>query len=205
MKEAKLLAVVGTKNSGKSTVAECVISGLTMKGLRVGSIKHIHHPDFTIDTEGTDTWRHARAGSRVVAAVSNKEIAVILKHDPEQTLDSVLEFMATVGLDIIVVEGLHSSIGRRPEVFKIVTAHDVEDLRDRLRDIVPPILAISGVIAQSASRLTDVDAPIIDSKADCSKLVELVEQKLIRRRNDAKPAKLGHVVLGDELGCRASN
>lgn len=181
MKEAKVLAVIGTKNSGKTTVTECVISGLTRKGLRVGSIKHIHHPDFTIDTEGTDTWRHAQAGSRVVAAVSKKEIAVILKDDPEQALDSVLEFMATVGLDIIVVEGLHSSIGRRPGVFKIVTAHDAEDLRQRLDDTVPPILAISGVIAHGSTHLPDVTAPVIDSKADCSKLVELVEQELVRR------------------------
>jgi molybdopterin-guanine dinucleotide biosynthesis protein B len=181
LKEAKLLALVGTSNSGKTTAAECVISGLTRKGLRVGSIKHIHHPDFTIDTEGTDTWRHARAGSKVVAAVSKKEIAVILKDDPEQALDSVLEFMAKMELDIIVVEGLHSSLGRRPGVFKIVTAHDAEDLRKRLRDTFPPILAISGVIARSATRLADVDVPIIDSKADCSKLVELVERELVRR------------------------
>ena len=181
MKEAKLLALVGTSNSGKTTAAECVISGLARKGLRVGSIKHIHHPDFTIDTEGTDTWRHARAGSKVVAAVSKKEIAVILKDDPEQALDSVLEFMAKMELDIIVVEGLHSSLGRRPGVFKIVTAHDAEDLRQRLRDTVPPILAISGVIARSATRLANVDVPIIDSKADCSKLVELVERELVRR------------------------
>jgi molybdopterin-guanine dinucleotide biosynthesis protein B len=181
LKEAKLLAFVGTSNSGKTTAAECVISGLTRKGLRVGSIKHIHHPDFTIDTEGTDTWRHARAGSKAVAAVSKTEIAVILKDDPEKALDSVLEFMAKMELDIIVVEGLHSSLGRRPGVFKIVTAHDAEDLRQRLRDTVPPILAISGVIARRATRLTNVDVPIIDSKADCSKLVELVERELVRR------------------------
>jgi len=91
-----------------------------------------------------------------------------------------LEFMAKMELDIIVVEGLHSSLGRRPGVFKIVTAHDAEDLRQRLRDTVPPILAISGVIARSATRLADVDVPIIDSKADCSKLVELVEEELVR-------------------------
>ena len=181
MKKAKLLALVGTSNSGKTTAAECVISGLTRKGLRVGSIKHIHHPDFTIDTEGTDTWRHARAGSKVVAAVSKEEIAVILKDDPQQALDSVLEFMAKMELDIIVVEGLHSSLGRRPGVFKIVTAHDAEDLRQRLRDTVPPILAISGVIARSATRLADVDVPFIDSKADCPKLVELVERELVLR------------------------
>ncbi|MGB9022633.1 MAG: molybdopterin-guanine dinucleotide biosynthesis protein B, partial [Candidatus Bathyarchaeia archaeon] len=107
MKETKLLALVGTSNSGKTTAAECIISGLTRKGLRVGSIKHIHHPDFTIDTEETDTWRHARAGSKVVVAVSKKEIAVIMKDDSEQALDSVLEFMTRMRLDLIVVEGLH--------------------------------------------------------------------------------------------------
>ena len=181
MKEAKLLALVGTSNSGKTTAAECLISGLSRRGLRVGSIKHIHDPDFTIDTEGTDSWRHARAGSKAVIAVSKNEIAVILKDDPEQTLDSVLEFAARMGLDIIVVEGLHSSIGRRPGVFKIVTAHDAEDLRKRLQDTTPPILAISGVIASNAARLTGVDVPIIDSKADCSKLVDLVERELARK------------------------
>ena len=181
MKETKLLALVGTSNSGKTTAAECIISGLTRKGLRVGSIKHIHDPDFTIDTEETDTWRHGRAGSKVVVAVSKKEIAVIMKDDSEQALDSVLEFMTRMRLDLVVVEGLHSSIGQRPEVFKIVTAHDAEDLRQKLHDTVPPILAISGLVAKSETRLLDVNAPIIDSKTDCSKLVELVERELIRR------------------------
>jgi molybdopterin-guanine dinucleotide biosynthesis protein B len=181
LKELKLLAVVGTKSSGKTTVAECVISGLTKKGLRVGSIKHIHHPDFSIDREGTNTWRHARAGSRVVVAVSKNEIALILKDDPEQMLDSVLDFMAGQELDLVIVEGLHSSIGRRPEVFKIVTAHDDQDLRERLRDTVPPILAISGVIAQKDHALPDVDAPVLDSRTECSKLVELIEKKVIRK------------------------
>lgn len=180
MKQPKVLAVAGTKNSGKTTTAECVISGLTSRGFRIGSIKHIHDPDFTIDTEGTDTWRHAHAGSRVVVAVSKGEIAVILKDDSEQILESVLEFMATIGLDMIVVEGLHSSIGRRPDVLKIVTAHDEDDLRERLRDTVPPILAVSGVIAENVTSLADVEAPIISSKAACSELVELVELELNR-------------------------
>ena len=181
LRKLKLLAVVGTKSSGKTTVAECVISGLTKRGLRVGSIKHIHHPDFSMDREGTNTWRHARAGSRVVVAVSKNEIALILKDDPEQMLDSVLDFMAGQELDIVIVEGLHSSIGRRPEVFKIVTAHDDQDLRERLRDTVPPILAISGVIAQKAHALPDVDAPVLDSRTECSKLVELIDRKVIKQ------------------------
>ena len=181
MKATKLLAVVGSKNSGKTTTVECVVSGLTRKGYRVGSIKHIHHPDFTIDTEGTDTWRHARAGSRMVACVSNKEIALIMKDDPEEILPSILDFMTKRELDIIVVEGLHSSIGQRPDVFKIVTAHDAEDLRERLRGTVPPILAISGAVAGEPSRVIDVDVPIINSMTECSKLVEKIEEEVIRK------------------------
>jgi len=181
LKVTKLLAVVGSKNSGKTTTIECIVSGLTRKGFRVGSIKHIHHPDFTIDTEGTDTWRHARAGSKIVACVSSKEIALIIKDDPEEMLPSILDFMTKRELDVIVVEGLHSSIGQRPDVFKIVTAHDAEDLRLRLRGTVPPILAISGRVAEEAPGLSEIGVPTISSKTDCSKLVERIEQEVFRK------------------------
>ena len=59
---ARVIAVVGTKGSGKTTTIEYLISRLSDEGYKVGSIKHVHHPDFSIDTDGTDTWRHTRAG-----------------------------------------------------------------------------------------------------------------------------------------------
>ena len=148
MKKLKLLAVVGTKSSGKTTVAECIISGLTKKGFRVGSIKHIHHPDFSMDREGTNTWRHAQAGSRVVAAVSKTEIALILKDEPEKTLNSVLDFMARENLDIVIVEGLHSSIGQLPEVLKIVTAHDDVDLQQTIDGMRHPEKTMDHIVRQ---------------------------------------------------------
>jgi len=181
LKAAKLLAVVGSKDSGKTTTIECVVSGLTRKGFRVGSIKHIRRPDFTIDKEGTDTWRHSHAGSRIVAAISRNEIDLIVKDDPEATLPSILDLMAKRELDIIVVEGLHSSIGQRPDVFKIVTAHDAEELRERLRGTVPPIVAISGAVAEKGSQLLDIDVPIINSKTDCLRLVQKIEEEVIRK------------------------
>jgi molybdopterin-guanine dinucleotide biosynthesis protein B len=172
----KLLAVVGSKKSGKTTVVESIISGLTSKGLLVGSIKHTHHPNFTIDREGTDTWRHAHAGSRMVALVGNSEIALIVKDSSQDRLAYVLDVMTKRGLDVIVVEGFHSYMGQRPEVFKVVTAHDREDLRERLRGTVPPILAVSGIIAEKESQLPDIPAPIINSRTDCQKLVERIEE-----------------------------
>jgi molybdopterin-guanine dinucleotide biosynthesis protein len=117
----------------------------------------------------------------MVACVSNKEISLIMKDDPEEILPSILDFMTKRELDIIVVEGLHSSIGQRPDVFKIVTAHDAEDLRQRLRGTVPPILAISGRVAEGAAGLSEIGMPIISSRTDCSKLVERIEQEVFRK------------------------
>jgi hypothetical protein len=37
----KMLTVIRSKNSGKTTTVECVVSGFTRKGFRVGSIKQI--------------------------------------------------------------------------------------------------------------------------------------------------------------------
>jgi molybdopterin-guanine dinucleotide biosynthesis protein B len=178
-KRAKLVAVVGSSNSGKTTIIEYVISGLKKKGFRVGSIKHIHHPDFAIDEEGTDTWRHARAGSEMIAAISRSEIDLIVKDDLEARLSYILDLMER-DLDIILVEGLHSSIGKRPDIFKIVTAHDAEDLRQRLRDTPPPILAISGLVAERPGSV-EIDLPIISSKTDGSTLVERIEEEVIRK------------------------
>jgi len=180
VKATKLLVVVGSKGSGKTTTIECIISGLTRRGFRAGSIKHTHHPDFTIDKEGTDTWRHANAGSKIIAIVSNKETALIVKDDSQETLPSILDFMTKRELDIIVIEGFHSSVGQRPDVFKIVTARDTEDLRERLRGTVGPIIAISGKIAEETRRLSEINVPLIDSKTDCSRLVERIEREVFR-------------------------
>src|SRR3989304_698002 len=97
----KLLAVAGTNKSGKTTVAEQIISGLTREGYRTGSIKHVHHPDFTINTKGTDTWRHTNTGSRIVVALPKNETALIIKNELESTLPSILDFMTKEPLDTI--------------------------------------------------------------------------------------------------------
>jgi len=181
LKTAKLLAIVGSKNSGKTTTAECIISGLTRKGFRVGSIKHIRRPDFTIDTEGTNTWRHSQAGSEVVAAIAKNETDLIVKDDPETILPLVLKLMERQELDVIVIEGLHSSLGQRSDVFKIVTAHDTKELRGRLRETPPPIVAVTGIVSEQASQLTDIGIPVFDSRADCQRLVQRIEDEVIRR------------------------
>ena len=74
-----IIAVVGASGSEKTTTLEYLISNLASEGYRIGAIKHIYHKGFKIDKEGTNTWRYAKAGSKVIAAVSSEEIVVIKK------------------------------------------------------------------------------------------------------------------------------
>ncbi|MEJ2271446.1 MAG: molybdopterin-guanine dinucleotide biosynthesis protein B [Candidatus Bathyarchaeota archaeon] len=78
-----ILAVVGTSKSGKTTAIEMLLKGLTKKGFKIGSAKHIPEVGFTIDSEGKDTWRHTKAGASTVLSVSQKEVAIIKKINTE--------------------------------------------------------------------------------------------------------------------------
>ncbi|PMP97204.1 MAG: molybdopterin-guanine dinucleotide biosynthesis protein MobB, partial [Nitrososphaera sp.] len=47
-----VIAVVGRKKSGKTTIVEGVTGALTKLGCRVAVLKHIHHDDFDVDVPG---------------------------------------------------------------------------------------------------------------------------------------------------------
>jgi len=68
-----IIGIYGESNSGKTTLVEKLILALIEKGYKVGSVKNIHIEDFSIDTQGKDTWKHSRAGARVVVARSKNE------------------------------------------------------------------------------------------------------------------------------------
>jgi len=138
-----LIAVVGTKKSGKTAMVEYLISGLTKRGFSVAAVKHVHHSRFSIDSEGKDSWRFAKAGARQVAIVSPDEIAIIEKtEEGERYLDRVLETLKGMEPDVIVLEGFKSVLGDRP-IHRIVMAHDTYELEELNRDMSGPVLAYS--------------------------------------------------------------
>lgn len=99
-----ILGIYGESKSGKTTLIEKLISSIKEKGFKVGSVKNIHTEDFTIDTQGKDTWRHAKAGAEIVVARSENETALIAnrKISPNEVA-TIMEKMAD--LDLIIVEG----------------------------------------------------------------------------------------------------
>lgn len=111
MKRPPVVSVVGKSDSGKTTLLEGLIRELKRRGYRVGTIKHDAH-SFEMDRPGTDTWRHAQAGSDHVVISSPQRVASIRRVEQEQTLDELVATMTDV--DIVLTEGYRR--GNAPKI-----------------------------------------------------------------------------------------
>jgi len=111
----KVLLIVGYKKVGKTTLIEKLIPELVNRGYRVGTVKH-HHSDFpvTLDTAGTDTWRHRQAGAASVALATPTDIATFRDSDGSISLDRILASLGAT--DIVLVEGFHEEARAKIEV-----------------------------------------------------------------------------------------
>jgi len=123
-----ILAVLGRKNSGKTTVAEHIVSRLVEKGFKVAVAKHISKKGFSMDSEGKDTWRYSMAGATPVIAVSDSETIVKLKRgDDDLSLDWLLGVSMENGADVLVLEGFSSLLLKDKRVGKIICVRNVEE------------------------------------------------------------------------------
>ena len=136
-----------------------------------------------MDKEGTNTWRYAKAGAKVIVAISPEEVAIIKKTEmPLDKLDQMTKLIDQEDLDIVFFEGFHSLIAKRADVPKIITAVDEKGLEQTLEGTVQPILAIAGIVAQNSGGITYRDIPIIKVPEDGQKLVELVKAYLMQTK-----------------------
>lgn len=171
-----LIVVVGASGSGKTTTIEYLISRLFEDGFKIGSVKHIHHVDFSMDTKGTDTWRHTHAGTKMTVAIAPQEITMIKKTDTSKYgLDDVIRLFDKEGLDVILVEGFHALAAKRKDLAKIIVAKNQKDLERRLEGTAPPILAITGRVARNKMELSNLKIPIINLEKDGDLLVNLIK------------------------------
>lgn len=112
---AKVVGIVGWKNSGKTTLVERLVSELTARGVRVSTVKHAHH-DFDIDHPGKDSYRHRIAGAHEVIVASAQRWALIheSREAPEPSLAELVAHLAPC--DLVLVEGFKFGPHRKIEV-----------------------------------------------------------------------------------------
>ena len=169
-----VIAVIGSKNSGKTTTIEALVKGLTKRGYRVATVKHVSEPNFTIDVKGKDTWRHAQAGAQTVVVVAPKELGIIRKTDTTKlSLQKIIRNCQS-NTDIVILEGFRNLIEHKPTVLKIVAIKTFEEAVEASKRF-KPIIAFTGSAALTAKRL---GIPVVDVLEESEKLVEIVQSYL---------------------------
>ncbi len=100
-----ILSIVGTSNSGKTTLLTRIVPILKSRGIRVAVVKRHAHGDFEVDKEGKDSWKLYQSGADVVITSSVK-LALIRRVNEEEgnNLDWICEtYLADY--DLILTEG----------------------------------------------------------------------------------------------------
>ena len=69
--KVKTIAVIGWKNSGKTTLVSNLVKFFKEKKIKVGVVKHAHH-SFDIDHPNTDSYKIRKSGAYKTTLVSDK-------------------------------------------------------------------------------------------------------------------------------------
>ncbi|MGC8825629.1 MAG: molybdopterin-guanine dinucleotide biosynthesis protein B [Anaerolineae bacterium] len=157
-----VISFVGKSDSGKTTLLEKVIRELKRRGYRVGTIKHDAH-DFEMDHAGTDTWRHAQAGSDHVIISSPHKVASIRKVEQEASLWELAATMTDV--DIILTEGYKRGPAPKIEVSR----------RERSAEL---ICSPAELIAVVSNQHFDIPVPQFDLD-DAAGVVDLIVERFL--------------------------
>ena len=157
----KVFMLKGTSKTGKTTTAEAIIRELVRRGYTVGSVKDIHS-DILLDTDSTDTDRHADAGAVQVTGRAERQTATF--HKGRLDIEKILDGYDT---DYVLLEG---DSGANCPV--ILTGKTAEDLEFRWSDRA---IAVSGIISSEINSYRTL--PAINALTDVAKLVDLIIEK----------------------------
>jgi molybdopterin-guanine dinucleotide biosynthesis protein B len=164
-----VIAVVGSKSSGKTTTIEALTEQLTKRGYKIAVVKHIPEPKFTIDTEGKDTWRFAQSGAKTIVSMASDEIATIEKIDTTSlSLEEILHRCGDV--DFVFLEGFKKLVVKKYDVPKIVTVKSAKEALEAL-ETFEPILAFVGLYSIETLNLS---VPYLNVFENREKIVDLV-------------------------------
>jgi molybdopterin-guanine dinucleotide biosynthesis protein MobB len=117
MRRPPLVAIIGRKDSGKTTLLVRLAAELHRRGHRVMTIKHGTHT-FNIDPSTTDTYRHFHEGqAERVAMVAPDKFAIVMRWSDEMTADDVAAtYMSDA--DVVLCEGFKATALPKIEIHR---------------------------------------------------------------------------------------
>jgi molybdopterin-guanine dinucleotide biosynthesis protein B len=170
-----MVAIIGKKHSGKTTLTVRLAAELRRRGHRVMTIKHGSHT-FNLDPAATDTYRHYHEGlAEKVAMAAPDKFALVERWTEELGPEEIAERYMN-DASVVICEGFTTSTLPKIEVYR-TQAH-----------AEPLYVAHSPQAAHYLALVTDkenleVDVPVIPlSDADwLAQLATLVERDVMRQ------------------------
>jgi molybdopterin-guanine dinucleotide biosynthesis protein B len=173
-----IIAIVGSRDSGKTTTTEILTKELTRRGYKVAAVKHIPEPNFTIDRMGKDTWRFAQAGAKTILSVASGEVATIEKVDATKlSLREILQRCR--GNDVVLLEGFKKLVERNKSIYKIAVVKSPEEALKAARTF-HPLLAFTG---PHSTKDQNLGIPYTDVLKNPEEIGDIVE-KILRKKPD---------------------
>ena len=173
MPRPPMVAVIGKKHSGKTTLTVQLCAELHRRGHRVMTIKHGSHT-FNIDPSTTDTYRHYHEGraERVAMSAPDKFALIVRWSDELGPEEIAARHMSDA--DIVICEGFKRSTLPKIEVFR-ESAHrtPLYDPADEAAQHYLAIVADTDVADARVAIIRSDDAAWLDTLAD------LVEQRIM--------------------------
>jgi len=165
----KLVAVVGGKHSGKTTVVENLIAELKLRGYRVGAVKEMVRIPI-LDIPEKETGRYSKAGAEIIVAVPRQETVIFVKK--RLSLKELLVY--TKSLDYAVLEGFESE----KAIPKIMVIKNFDEAQQYFNCSV---FLVSGIITEIEKEVFvfSYGIPMLNSKRDIKQIVNVVEQKAL--------------------------
>lgn len=172
-----VVCIIGEQDSGKTTLIEKLIGELVRRGYRVSTVKHTAH-SFELDREGSDSYRHTKAGADKVALSHLTQFAMIEKRMAERGLDDIVRLLEP-DTDIILAEG-YKGLKDYPRIKLIKDSKEIVSKEENL-------IATAGRGRPIKEDIPDFD--INDPRA----IVDFLEEKFMKRVDEeiSPPDSLG--------------
>jgi len=166
----KLIAVVGGKHSGKTTVIENLITELKHRGFGVGAVKEMVKIP-TLDTPAKETDRYKTSGAEIIVAAPRDETVVFIKK--QLSLKEILPYLQK--LDFVILEGFENE-QRLSKIIAAKTSAEAKTYMDA------QAIALSGLLMTSEVEKKKAEAfgvPMFSCLTQVKALADLVEQKAV--------------------------
>lgn len=154
----KAVGIIGYKKSGKTSLLVELARELSLRGIKISSIKSVSD---SLDLPDTDTSKH-RAFTNQTAAISPNESVVFFSE--RKSLDQMLFYLSA---DIILIEGFKSE-KTFPKIICLRSDSELESLSDGLEICI---------VKENPDNELNSQVPIFSAKRDISKIADLVIKK----------------------------